>query len=153
MKTNVLLAVDVSKDDSLGHVPAAVEMIRSLVDRDIDSVIVLYVEEFSLPGLAHHIRDHVGIPCHRKVDEVVAALRSDHIHANALIREADFGHVAPTILEVAEKFDVRCIVLCSRSRSELPRLPIGSVTAHLLRLAKLPVVIVPAASPAAIAAR
>lgn len=143
MKTNVLLAVDVANVEPLRHVSAAVEMIRDVVQSDIDRVIVLHVKEFSVPRLARSMRDQGGTSGRRAVDEVVAQLRARHIHANGLIREADFGHVAPTIVDVAAEFDARCIVLGSRSRGEFPHAPAGSVTTHLLRLTTLPVLIVP----------
>jgi hypothetical protein len=55
------------------------------------------------------MRDQGGISGRRAVDEVVPELRT--AHACGLIREADFGHVAPTILDVAGEFDARWIVL------------------------------------------
>jgi nucleotide-binding universal stress UspA family protein len=143
MKNDVLLAVDVANGSPLRHVSGAVDMIEDIVDSDIDRVTVLHVREFSVARLPRSMRDQGGISGRRAVNEVVAQLRARHIHANGLIREADFGHVAPTILEVAAEFDVRCIVVGSRSRGEFPHVPVGSVTAHLLRLATLPVLIVP----------
>jgi nucleotide-binding universal stress UspA family protein len=143
MKNNILLAVDVANDKPLHHVSGTVDMIHDLVQSDIDRVIVLHVKEFSVPRLARSMRDQGGVSGRCAVDEIVAQLRARHIHANGLIREADFGHVAPTILDVAAEFDARCIVLGSRSRGEFPRVPVGSVTTHLLRLATLPVLIVP----------
>jgi nucleotide-binding universal stress UspA family protein len=143
MKTNVLLAIDVANGSPLRHVSGAVDMIQDIVDSDIDCVIVLHVKEFSVARLPRSLRDQGGSSGRRAVDEVVAELRSRRIHANGLIREADFGHVAPTILEVAAEFDVRCIVLGSRSHGEFPRVPVGRVTTHLLRLATLPVLVVP----------
>ncbi len=143
MKTNILFAVDVASGDPLRHVSAAADMIHDLIQSDIDRVIVLHVKEFSLPRLARSMRDQGGVSGRRAVDEIVTQLRARHIHASGLIREADFGHVAPTILDVAAQFDARCIVLGSRGRGELPRGPMGSVTTRLLRLATLPVLIVP----------
>jgi nucleotide-binding universal stress UspA family protein len=147
MKPNILLAVDGATGDPLGHVSAAVDMVRYLIHSDIDHVIVLHVKEFSVPRLARSMRDHGGLSGRLAVDEVVAELRASRIHANGLIREADFGHIAPTILDVAAEFDARCIVLGSRSRRELPRVPVGSVTTHLLRLSTLPVLVVPPPDP------
>lgn len=51
--------------------------------------------------------------------------------------------LAQAILDAARDFDAHVIVLGSRSRTGLPRVPFGSVATHLLHLATLPVLIVP----------
>lgn len=143
MKTNILLAVDVAPGSPSRHIAGAVEMTRELARGRADRVIVLHIQEFSLPKLATTMRDHGGASGRRVVDDVVAELRNDGIRADGLIREADFGHVADSILAAADQFDARLIVLGSRGATDLPRIPAGSVAAHLLRHARLPVLIAP----------
>lgn len=143
MKTNIVLAVDVASGSPSRHVTAAVEITRELIRDRADRVVVLHVQEFSIPQLARNMRDHGGASGRRVVDDVVFVLRATGIRADGLVREADFGHVADTILAVADEFDARLIVLGSRGATDLPRVPAGSVATHLLRHARLPVLIAP----------
>jgi nucleotide-binding universal stress UspA family protein len=142
MRTNILLAIDpaAAGDRRCG---AAAGMIAELIGSDADHVIVLHVREFSILSLARNMTDHGGATGRRAVDQTVSGLREAGIHASGLIREADFGHVARTILDAADEFDARLIVLGSASRADFPGLPAGGVSAHVLHLATRPVVIVP----------
>jgi nucleotide-binding universal stress UspA family protein len=141
--TSILLAVDVAPGTPLRHVSAAAEMTRALIRDDADRVVVLYVREFSIGRLGRMMTDGGGADGRRAVDEIVSGLRAAGLHANGQIREADVGHVARTILDAARDCDARVVVLGSRSRTGLPHVPLGSVAAHLLHLATLPVLIVP----------
>lgn len=143
MKTNILLAADVAAGDPLRHVAAAVDMARDLVRSDADRVIVLHVREYSIARLVRTMRDGGGRSGRLLVNEIVSRLRAEGIHASAIIREADVGHIAETILNVAHEFDARMIVLGSRTETDLPRLPFGDAATHLLHLSTLPVLIVP----------
>ena len=51
--------------------------------------------------------------------------------------------MAQTILDAARQFDARVIVLGSRSPTDLPRNPVGSVAERLLHQSTIPVLIVP----------
>jgi nucleotide-binding universal stress UspA family protein len=143
MKTNILLAVDVATVSPLRHVSSAVEMTRTLVRDDTDRVIVLHVREFSVPRLPRTMLEHGGAPGRRAVDEVVSGLRAAGIRASGVVREADFGHVAQTIVNAAHEFDARVIVLGSRSRTGLPRIPVHDVATHVMHKCALPVLVVP----------
>ena len=147
MRTNILLAVDVAPGSPGRHVAAAASMTAELVRDSADSVIVLHVREFSVPRLARTMAGHGGSAGRAVVDEIVTGLRARGIHASGLVREADFGHVAETILAAAGEFDARLIVLGSRGRTDLPRTPSGGVAGHLLRHATLPVLLAPAGHP------
>jgi nucleotide-binding universal stress UspA family protein len=147
VKTNILLAIDVAPGHPLRHVEEAVSMAAELVRDSADQVVVVHIREFSVPKLARTMRDHGGASGRDAVDRVVDSLRSAGIRASGLIREADTGHVAQTILEAAAEFDARVIVLGARGRTDLPRVPFDAAT-HLLHLSTLPVLIVPPA-PAA----
>jgi nucleotide-binding universal stress UspA family protein len=143
MTTNILLAVDVATVSPLRHVSSAVEMTRQLIRDDTDRVIVLHVREFSVPRLPRTMLDHGEATGRRAVDEIVSGLRAAGIHASGVVREADFGHVAQTIINVAHEYDARLIVLGSRSRTGLPRIPVHDVATHVLHKCTLPVLVVP----------
>lgn len=142
-RTNILLAVDVAPGDPLRHVSAAVEMTRELIRDDADQVVVLHVREFSIARLGRMMTESGGADGGHAMHAVVSALRASGIPACGLVREADLGHVAQTILDVAREFDARIIVLGSRSRTDLPRNPVGSVAERLLHQSTVPVLIVP----------
>jgi nucleotide-binding universal stress UspA family protein len=142
MRTNILLAIDVPTA-APQHIDHAAAVIGELVRDGADHVVVLHVQEFSIPKLAANMLDHGGASGRRAVDEVVAGLRAEGIQASGLVREADFGHVARTILGAADEFDARVIVLGSRTRAEFPRVPAGSVAAHVMRHAMRAVLIDP----------
>jgi len=142
VKTNILLAIDVAPGHPLRHVEEAVKMAAELVRDAADQVVVVHIREFSVPKLVRTMRDHGGASGRDAVDQVVANLRSAGIRASGLIREADTGHVAQTILAAAAEFDARVIVLGARARTDLPRVPLDAAT-HLLHLSTLPVLIVP----------
>jgi nucleotide-binding universal stress UspA family protein len=148
-RTNILLAVDVTPGDPLRHVSAAVEMTRELIRDDADQVVVLHVREFSIARLGRMMTDGGGADGAHAVHAIVSALRADGFRACGQCREADIGHVAQTILDAAREFDARVIVLGSRSPTDLPRAPVGSVAARLLHQATVPVLIVPRPEPAA----
>ena len=73
----------------------------------------------------------------------VADLKKSGIDAEGTIREAEYGHLARRILTVVDEYDPRMLVLGARSRTDLPLLSFGSVSHHLLHLARRPVLIVP----------
>jgi nucleotide-binding universal stress UspA family protein len=136
-KTNILLAVDFAPAEPVSHCSAAIDMARELVRDSADQVIVLHVREFSVARLALMMTEHGGADGQHQVDEIVAGLRAAGVRACGLVREADAGHVARTVLDAADEFGARVIVLSSARR----RVPLGSVVQHLLRHADLPVVI------------
>jgi nucleotide-binding universal stress UspA family protein len=156
VKTNILFAVDVAPGfPQARHVEGAIDMIGKLVHTDIDKVIVCHVREFSVPRLARTMRDHGGASGRRVVDEVVARLRGAGIQAGGIIREADTGRIAQTILQAAAEHDARLIVIGARGRTDLPRTPLDAAT-HLLHISTLPVLVVPSAketAPAAVRAK
>jgi nucleotide-binding universal stress UspA family protein len=145
VKTNILLAVDVAAGGTTRHVDAATEMTTEMIRDCADHVIVLHVREFSILRLPQTMTDGGGATGRKVVEQVVSRLRSSGVHASGLVREADIGHVAQTILHAAREFDVRLVVLGSSGRTAIRRLPVNSVAAHVLHAATVPVLIVPAA--------
>lgn len=142
MRTNILLAID-EPPSGPWYLNAAADTVRELIRDGADHVIVLHVQEFSIARLASTIHDQGGASGRRVVDETVAGLRGAGIHASGLIREADFGHVARTIVDAADEFDARVIVLGSRRRTDNPYLRTSGVAAHVQHLAARPVLTVP----------
>jgi nucleotide-binding universal stress UspA family protein len=77
------------------------------------------------------------------IEKLVSGLQGAGVSAEGEIREANYGHIAATILKVAAERGARIVVLGSSSRTDLPRIPLGSVANRLLHMATRPVLIVP----------
>jgi nucleotide-binding universal stress UspA family protein len=143
MNETIVLAVDAARHVPKRHVAAAAEMTRELSGDTGDQVVVLHVHEFAVGRFGR-----IQVDCYEGegealVSEIVANLSGAGITAEPEIREADFGHVARKILDVADERDARLIVLGSSGRADMPRLPFGSVSHRLMHLARRPVLIVP----------
>jgi nucleotide-binding universal stress UspA family protein len=142
MSKTIVLAVDAARDEPAQHVQAAAAMIKDLAGQD-DKVIVLHVHEFAIGRFGRMQVDCADGQGERVVAEIVANLSAAGITTEGAIREADFGHVARAILNFAENAGARILALGSSSRTDLPRVPFGSVSSRLLHIATLPVLIVP----------
>ena len=143
MSKNILLAVDAASHDPLSHVVAAAEMARDLSRDSGDHVIVLHVHEFAT-GRFGRIRVDCGEgEGEGVVEKIVADLKAAGVSVEGEIREANFGHIAAAIVHAAKDHDVRMVVLGSSSRTDLPRILLGSVANRLLHMATRPVLIVP----------
>lgn len=138
MNKTILLAVDAAR-----HVQAAVEMARELSRDSGDKVIVLHVHEIAVGRFGRIRVDCAEGEGERLVASIVADLRAAGINAESDVRDADFGHLSRKILAVADECDARIIVLGSRGRTDVPHLPLGSVSHRLLHAAHRPVLIVP----------
>src|SRR5579864_3801755 len=147
MSKNIVLAVDAASHDPVRHVTAAVEMTRDLSRDTGDHVIVLHVHEFAT-GRFGRIRVDCGDgEGEAVVEKILADLKAAGISAEGEIREANLGHIAAAILHAAHEHDARMVVLGSHSRTDLPRIPLGSVASRLLHTAARPVLIVPRPDP------
>jgi Universal stress protein family len=62
------------------------------------------------------------------MEKIVSSLRAAGVSAEGGIREANYGHIAAAILRAAHEHGARLVVLGSRSRTDLPRVPLGSVS-------------------------
>ena len=138
MNKTILLAVDAAR-----HVSAAAEMARDFSRDSGDKVVVLHVHEFAVGRFGRIRVDCADGEGERLVRDIASSLRNAGISAKTEIREANFGHVARVILDAADEHDVRMIVVGSRGRTDLPYLPLGSVSHRLLHGAHRPVLIVP----------
>jgi nucleotide-binding universal stress UspA family protein len=143
MSKNILLAVDAASHDPVRHVVAAADMTRELSRDSGDHVIVLHVHEFAT-GRFGRIRVDCGDgEGESVVEKIVADMQAAGVSAEGEIRETHVGHIATAILHAAQDHDARLIVLGSSSRTDLPRIPLGSVGNRLLHMATRPVLIVP----------
>jgi nucleotide-binding universal stress UspA family protein len=143
MSKNILLAVDAIAPDPMRHVLAAAEMTRELSRDSGDHVIVLHVHEFAV-GRFGRIRVDCGDgDGEAVVGAIVSDLRGAGVSAEGEIGEARLGHIAAAILSAADRHDARLVVLGSSSRTDLPRMPLGSVASRLLHMSTRPVLIVP----------
>jgi len=143
MSKNILLAVDAASHDPGRHVAAAADMTRELSHNSGDHVIVLHVHEFAT-GRFGRIRVDCGDgEGEGVVEKIVSDLQAEGISAEGDIREANLGHIAAAIWHAAQDHDAHLVVLGSSSRTDLPRMPLGSVAGRLLHMATRPVLIVP----------
>jgi nucleotide-binding universal stress UspA family protein len=143
MSGTMVLAVDTARHESGRHVSAAVEMVRELAAKTGDRVVVLHVHEFAIGKFGRLRIDCADGQGERLVSDIVRELRSSGIMADAEVRDADYGHVARTILAVAGEQDARLTVLGSSTAKDLPGVMFGSVASRLLHLSERPVLIVP----------
>ena len=149
MKKTILLAVDAARGEPGEHVIAAAGMTAQLADATGDDVVVLHVHEYAT-GRWGRMQVDCGEGAGEKVlDQVVSGLKEAGIAVSGVIGSAEFGHVSRAILDAADKYDARMIVLGSSSRTDLPHLPFGSVSNRLLHMARRPVLIVPKHAAAA----
>ena len=142
MSKTIVLAVDTARRELAGHVAAAVEMTKDVAHPG-DKVIVLHVHEFAVGRFGRIQVDCADGQGESLVASIVGNLSGAGLSAEAVIREADFGHVARAILKAAGDYQARLLVLGSSSRTDLPWVPFGSVANRLLHIASLPVLIVP----------
>ncbi len=144
MSKNIVLAVHAAGGGAAAqHVPAAAAMARELSRDSGDHVIVLHVHEFSVGRYGRIRVDCADGEGERTVEAIVADLKTHDVSAEGEIRETHVGHIAATILAAAHDHHARIVVLGSGSRTDLPRIPLGSVATRLLHTATLPVLIVP----------
>jgi nucleotide-binding universal stress UspA family protein len=143
MSKNIVLAVDAASHDPARHVLAAAGMTRDLSRDSGDHVVVLHVHEFATGRFGRIQVDCGDGEGEGVVAKIVAELQAAGVSAEGEIRETRLGHVAAAILHAAADHDARLVVLGSSSRTDLPRVPLGSVASRLLHMATRPVLIVP----------
>ena len=143
MSKNILLAVNAASGDPARHVSAAAAMTRELGRDTGDHVIVLHVHEFATGRFGRMQVDCGEGGGEGVVGSIVSDLRAAGVSAEGEIRETHVGHIAGAILKAAGEHDARIVVLGSSSRTDLPRMLLGSVASRLLHMATRPVLIVP----------
>lgn len=138
MAMNILLTVD-----ALHYAPEATEMVRELCRGPDDKVTILHVHEFAVGRFGRLQVDCPEGEAERLVTSIRTELTEAGIDAKAEIRDTHVGHIARTIVEVANQHNASIIVLGSVRSTDLPPIPFGSVSLKVLHLAKRPVIIVP----------
>lgn len=138
MSKTVLLAVDARQP-----APQSMTVARELCHATGDKVIVLHVHEFAVGRFGRLQVDCPEGQAERVVPEIVATLREAGVTAEAEIRETHVGHVARAIVDAADEHDARFLVLGSSGRTDLPHIPLGSVSHRLLHMSRRPVMLVP----------
>ena len=109
------------------------------------SVIVVYCQEFTLPG-----KGGGSFPVHadeaeiqEKIERQVAELSKNGTEATLQRTRSPVGNAAHAIAELATQDDVDVIVVGTRGRTPLSGLLLGGVTQRLLHIAPCPVLAVP----------
>jgi nucleotide-binding universal stress UspA family protein len=116
---------------------------RELARDTGDHVIVLHVHEFATGRFGRMQVDCGEGGGEGVVGSIVSGLRAAGVSAEGEIRETHVGHIAAAIVKAADEHDARMVVLGSSSRTDLPRMLLGSVASRLLHMPTRPVLIVP----------
>ena len=141
MFTKVIWATDGSSDADV-----AMPLARTLARESKAPLVVVYCEEFTLPG-----KGGGSLPIHANEDEVegkiqrqVSELSADGLHATLEMEKAKVGGAGHVIADVAAREQADLIVVGTRGHTVLGGLLLGSVTQRLLHIAPCPVLAVPA---------
>jgi nucleotide-binding universal stress UspA family protein len=138
MSSTILLATDARHD-----VAGSIELARELSQGAQGRVLVLHIHEFSV---GKYGRLQLCCPeeeAEELLPRIVALLGESGVPAERQIRETSSGNAARAILDVADQHDAHVIVLGSNLRTDVPLIPLGSVSHKLLHMARRPVLVVP----------
>jgi nucleotide-binding universal stress UspA family protein len=146
MFTKVIWATDGSSDADL-----AMPLARTLATESKAPLVVVYCEEFTLPG-----KGGGSLPVHaneeeleEKIQRQVSELSADGLHATLEMDKTKVGGAAHVIADIAAREQADLIVVGTRGHTSLGGLLLGSVTQRLLHIAPCPVLAVPARNGAA----
>lgn len=138
MSSTILLAIDARHD-----VAEPIELARELSQGTQGSVLVLHIHEFSVGRYGRVQLCCLEDQAEGILPRIVALLGESGVPAEWQIRETSSGNVARAILDLADQHDVHVIVLGSNRRTDVPLMPLGSVSHKLLHMARRPVLVVP----------
>ena len=137
MYEKLLLAVDGS-----AHSGRAIAQAAALAKLSGGAVTVLHsYEHVVTPAAAHDLESEES--ARALVDDAVAKLGNDGVKAHGRAVRTMQGHVAGTIVDIADEEQADLIVMGSRGRTDFRALLLGSVAHRVLHLAKQPVLITP----------
>ena len=138
MSSTILLAVDARHD-----VAEPIELACELSRGAQGGVLVLHIHEFSVGRYGRVQLCCLEDQAEDILPRIVALLGESGVPAESLIREVNSGNAARAILDVADQHDAHVIVLGSNLRTDVPLIPLGSVSHKLLHMARRPVLVVP----------
>ena len=138
MSSTILLAVDARHD-----IAEPIELARELCQGTQGRVLVLHIHEFSVGRYGRVQLCCLEDQAEDILPRIVALLGESGVPAEWQIREANPGNAARAILDVADQHDAHVIVLGSNLRTDVPLIPLGSVSHKLLHMARRPVLVVP----------
>src|SRR5262245_18859308 len=134
----ILLGVDAQH-----YAPDATGMVRELCQATGDKVILVHVHEFAVGRFGKLQVDCTADETERLVSDIQASLSEAGIDVEAEFWEVPLGRIAQAIIEAADQHDARYIVPGSPHSTDLPHLPVGSVSLRVLHHARRPVMVVP----------
>lgn len=120
---------------------------RSLASDPGTQLLVVYCEEFTLPGKgggSYPVNANEG-EVRAKIERQVAELSSNGTLARLETARSQAGNAAHAIAEIAQEQGAELIVVGTRGRTALAGLLLGGVTQRLLHIAPCPVLAVPPA--------
>jgi nucleotide-binding universal stress UspA family protein len=131
--------------DGSGAADRALPLARTLASESAAPLLVVYCEEFTLPG-----KGGGSLPVRaneedleEKIQSQVAELSGDGLHATLEMDKSKVGGAAHVIADVAAREQADLIVVGTRGHTALGGLLLGSVTQRLLHIAPCPVLAVP----------
>ncbi len=128
----------------------AMPIARKLAAESGAPVLVVYCEEFTLPGKgggSHPVYANEE-DIEAKLQRQVSDLSADGVNATLEMTRSRVGGAAHAIADVATDEHAEVIVVGTRGRTALAGLLLGSVTQRLLHIAPCPVLAVPSSNGA-----
>jgi len=132
----ILLAVDGSE-----HSDRAVAAVTELASGGSTEVLVLHVQELGVAGRAGPVPLEEHGDAADLVNKVTGQLREAGVNAQGAAHAALTSDVAPDIIDTAEKFGAKLIVMGTRGRSDFQSLLVGSIAHKVIHHAHCPVLV------------
>jgi nucleotide-binding universal stress UspA family protein len=135
---NILLGVDADH-----YAPEATGLARELCLATGDKIILVHVHEFAIGRFGKLQVDCTPDETEQLMSDIQANLSEAGVDVDIEYWEVPVGRIAKAIIEAADEHDVRYIVLGSSHSTDLPHLPVGSVSLRVLHHSRRPVMVVP----------